>query len=402
MSLREVFRLAFESLLSNRLRAGLTMLGMIIGVGAVVLLVSIGNGAKNYITGQFESLGTNFIVIQPGKRESKSGFGPPMGMAKQKLTLGDVDALEKTGMNLDAVSGLMFGNGAAQANDKKKNISIMGTNEQFNRIFKLDLQFGEYLSKEEADNGRRVAVIGFNIASELFGAEAAVGRQIKLNDVEHRVIGVVHRSGEKLGLNIDEMAIVPTRSAMRIFNEDKLFGIRAKSKSKVSLNDAVSEIRDILKARHNGEEDFTVVTQSAMLDTMNTILGMLTYVLGGIAMISMLVGGIGIMNIMLVSVTERTREIGIRRAVGARRADVLRQFLYEAIVLAVTGGMLGLMGSAGITYLLYWAIPSFDMRAPVWILVPAFLLSVVIGVVFGVWPARRAAQIETIDALRFE
>jgi putative ABC transport system permease protein len=170
----------------------------------------------------------------------------------------------------------------------------------------------------------------------------------------------------------------------------------------VSIDDAVAEITEILKRRHNGQEDFTVVTQVSMLDSMNTIMGMLTYVLAGIAMISMLVGGIGIMNIMLVSVTERTREIGIRRAVGARRSDVLRQFLVEAISLSCLGGMIGLLGSVSLTYLVWIALPKFDMRAPLWVLFPAFGLSVGTGVIFGVWPARKAARLETIDALRYE
>jgi len=216
------------------------------------------------------------------------------------------------------------------------------------------------------------------------------------------VIGVLELTGEKLGLNIDEMVFVPTRSAMRILNDDHLFGIRARAKSRVSLEDAVSDITQILKERRNGEEDFTIITQASLVQTMDTILTMLTYALGGIAMISMLVGGIGIMNIMLVSVTERTREIGIRRAVGAKRRDILKQFLVEAVTLSMMGGMSGLLGAVILTHLFYWFVPSFDMRAPYWILLPSFLFSALTGVFFGVWPARKAAGISTIDALRYE
>ncbi len=246
-------------------------------------------------------------------------------------------------------------------------------------------------------------MIGHNVAQNLFGAGVnPLGKLIKVNNSEHRVIGVIAQTGEKLGMNIDEFVIVPTKSAMRLFNTNNLFGIRAQARSKDVFEEAVSEISQILQTKHNGEEDFTIITQKSMVESMNTILNMLTYALGGIAFISMVVGGIGIMNIMLVSVTERTREIGIRRAVGARRRDILVQFLVEAIELSVTGGLLGIIFSLLITFTFYAIYPKFDMRPPVWILIPAFLLSVLTGVIFGVWPARKASKIQTIDALRYE
>jgi len=401
MPIRDIFTLAFESLRGNKMRAGLTMLGMIIGVGAVVLLVSIGNGAKNYITAEFEGLGTNLIVIQPGRTDKRQGFGPPMGGAKEKLTLQDVEALERNALSLDAVTGIVFGAGQVKTAQNTANVSVMGSNDQFVRIFNLRIGKGEFFSQDE-DYGRRVVVLGFNIAKTLFPDTDPLGQLVKINGSEHRVIGITEKSGQSLGLNFDDIAFVPTRAAMRIFNDDKLMGIRARAKSRTGVDDAVAEARSILKTRHGGEEDFTVVTQYAMLQTMNTILGMLTYVLGGIAMISMLVGGIGIMNIMLVSVTERTREIGIRRAVGARQRDILRQFLAEALALSILGGSLGLILSVSLTFLVTWISGKFDMRAPAWILLPAFGMSTLTGILFGVWPARKASRIETIEALRYE
>jgi putative ABC transport system permease protein len=402
MTIHEVLRLALESLVANKLRALLTMLGMIIGVGAVVLLVSIGNGAKNYVTGEFQSLGSNFIAIHPGKKDSKQSFGPPIGQSNRRFTLADTDALQKKAFYLDAVSPLMFGMAKAKNDLGSMSVTLLGVNEQFYRIFNFALAEGDFFSKEESDNARRVTVIGDTIARELFPKGQILGQKILINENEHRVIGILKDAGEKLGLNIDEMVMVPTRSAMRILNDDKLFGIRAKANSKTSLDDAVAEISDLLKERRNGEEDFTIMTQASLVQTMETILNMLTYVLGGIAMISMLVGGIGIMNIMLVTVTERTREIGIRRAVGARQSDIMKQFFVEAIVLSVSGGLVGLIGSVLLTYLFYFLLPSFDMRAPFWILPPAFLLSALIGVFFGSWPARKASRISTIEALRYE
>jgi len=402
MPIRETIFLAIEAVLANKLRSALTMLGLIIGVGAVVLLVSIGNGARNYITHEFEGLGTNLILVQPGRTDSKSGLGPPIRSAKQKLTLADVEALDQQATNLDAVTGIMFGTGTVKSQDNSISVNIFGSNDRFIRIFNMQVGQGSFFSREEEDTGRRVAVLGYNSAKQLFGDTNPLGRLVKINESEHRIEGVMKKSGESLGFDMDNLVFIPTRPALRIFNEDKLFGIRARAKSKASVQDAVEEIRAILKQRQNGEENFTIETQVSILETMNTILGMLTYVLGGIATISMIVGGIGIMNIMLVSVTERTREIGIRRAVGARRVDVLRQFLAEAVALSVTGGLIGLSGATLLTYIVYWALPKFDMRAPVWILLPAFLVSAVIGIVFGVWPAYQASKIETIDALRYE
>jgi putative ABC transport system permease protein len=223
-----------------------------------------------------------------------------------------------------------------------------------------------------------------------------------MNESEFRVVGVLDEMGDKLGLNFDELGFIPTQAALRLFNDDKLFGIRAKASSRVGVDDAVAEITEILKERRDGEEDFTVITQVSMMESMNTILDMLTYVLGAIAAISMVVGGIGIMNIMWVTVVERTQEIGIRRAVGARRRDILQQFLAEAVALSMLSGFLGVGGALVITYGLHFFFPSFDMRAPLWILIPAFLVALVVGVAFGVGPAWRASRIETLDALRYE
>ena len=402
MPIREVLALALEALTANKLRAGLTMLGMIIGVGAVVLLVSIGSGAKTYVIREFEGMGTNLVLVQPGKTDKKGGFGPPVRSSKRKLTVADVEALEKQSFNLDAVTGILFGAGSVKIGERTNNINILGANDRLIRIFNIRIGEGAFFTREDEEAGRRVTVLGANVARNLFGDGIALGQLVKINESEHRVIGVTQRAGESLGFNMDDVVLVPTKSAMRLFNEDRLVGIRARAKSKVGMDDAVEEIRRLLKQRHNGEEDFTVVTQVSMLQTMENILGMLTFVLAGIAMISMIVGGIGIMNIMLVSVTERTREIGIRRAVGARQVDILKQFLAEAVALSLLGGLIGLLGSAFLTYLVYWVNPKFDMRAPNWVLAPAFLLSSLTGVIFGVWPARKAAKITTIEALRYE
>lgn len=402
MIFRKILVNSTEAIVENKLRSALTMLGMIIGVMAVILLVSVGTGAKRYITSEFESLGTNVIIIQPGKTDKKNSMGPPVSSSKGKLTMSDVEALQKNTQGLAAVSGVMFGAGVVKNEQATNNINILGANDQFNHIFNMTINEGNYFSKEDEEAGRRVVVLGHTIKENLFGSENALGKLVKVNESEHRIIGIIKPTGDKLGFNVDDMVFIPTKSALRLFNTDKLFGIRAAAKSRSGLDDAVNEITAILKERHNGEEDFTIVTQVTMMESMNTILNMLTYALAAIAFISMLVGGIGIMNIMLVSVTERTREIGIRRAVGARRSDILKQFMIEAVVISVSGGLIGIFLSEAITHTLHLFLPAFDMRPPFWIIPPSFFLSFFTGVAFGVWPARKAAHIQTIDALRYE
>ena len=402
MDSTELVRSSLRSLSAHKLRSALTMLGMIIGVFAVVTLVSVGQGAKRFVLSEFQSLGTNIIIIQPGKSDSRSKFGPPVGSAKRKMTIEDVAALEKQAFHLDAVSGLLLGTATISQEDLNANISVFGSNSQFPSILSIAVGDGRFFNQEEDEARRRVIVLGAIIKSKLFGNENAIGRTVKVNQTEFRVVGTLTPTGDKLGFNLDEFAFVPTTAAMRLFNDDKLFGIRAKASSRVSLDTAVDEISTILKARRNGEEDFTIVTQVAIMDSLEDILGMLSYVLGAIASISMLVGGIGIMNITLVSVSERTQEIGVRRALGAKRRDILFQFLLESLFLSVISGATGIVGALVLTKSISILYPSFDMSPPLWIFAPAFLLAVFIGMIFGVLPARKASRVEVLDALRYE
>lgn len=402
MTVSEAFKTALLALWSFKLRSFLTILGMVIGVFAVITLVSVGQGAKRYVLGEFQSLGANIIIIQPGKSDNKSKFGAPIGISKKKMTIDDVLALQKKTYHLEAISGLVMGTALIKQEDLSANINIFGSNDQFFQILSLQVQLGRHFNSEEDASGRRVVVLGSKITEKLFGNDNAIGKSVKINQVEFKVIGVLKSAGDKLGLNIDEFGFIPTISAMRIFNTDSLFGIRAKSSSRVSIDTAVSEIYDILKERRNGEEDFTIVTQVAIMDSLDGILGMLSYVLGAIASISMLVGGIGIMNITLVSVSERIQEIGVRRAVGASAFDISMQFFIESIALSIISGLIGIFASIILTYGICILYPSFDMSPPSWIYLPAFSLAVIIGGLFGVWPARKAANIEILDALRHE
>lgn len=402
MKLRDVTRLSLESLFANKFRAALTMLGMGIGVFSVITLVALGEGARNYVLAEFQSLGSNFIVVQPGKIDQKGRFGPPPGAARREMTIRDVVALERRALNLSAVSGLVLGNAEAKVEDLTNNITVFGVNDQFNRILTMDMAIGAFIDRDEEETGRRVVVLGANVAANLFPYDYPLGRTIKLNQSEFRVIGVLASAGNKLGFNVDDLALIPTTAGMRLFNVESLFGIRARASGRSTVDDAVDEIREILKERRSGEEDFTVITQIALMDTMGSILGMLSYVLGGIAGISMLVGGIGIMNIMLVNVAERIPEIGIRRAVGARRIDILQQFLFEALVLSLLSGAVGTGAALSITHGLHLWYDGFDIRPPWWIVIAGFSLATSVGVVFGIWPARQASRVEALEALRHE
>jgi putative ABC transport system permease protein len=402
MKISEHFTNAVLSLWQYKLRSLLTMLGMGIGVFAVVTLVSVGQGAKRYVLGEFQNLGTNIIIIQPGKSDNRSKLGPPVGSAKRKMTLSDVTALQKKAFHLDAVSGLMYGTAQVKQEDAIANINIFGSNPDFFEILSVSINDGRVFSFEEHDSGRRIVVIGKKISEKLFGTENAVGKSIKINQTDFKVVGVLNPTGDKLGFNLDEFAFVPTVAAMRLFNDDKLFGIRAKSSSRVSIDTAVSEIDLILKERRNGEEDFTIVTQVAIMESLDGILGMLSYVLGAIASISMLVGGVGIMNITLVSVSERTQEIGVRRAVGAKRKDIMLQFFTESIMMSCVSGISGILLAYFLTLIVSIFYAGFDMSPPSWIYLPAFFMAVIIGGIFGVWPAKKASNIEVLDALRYE
>lgn len=402
MPFRETVRLAFESINANRFRAALTMLGLVIGVSAVILLVSLGTGAKRYILSEFEGMGTNLIMVQPGKVDAKSNLGPPIGAAQRKLTISDVDALERHAFNLEAITGVVLGSSSIRYSGNINNVNLLGSNDRFIDILNLSTAQGNWFTREEDDFGRRVTVLGAKVAENLFGSEYGIGRSVRINQSDFKVIGILASVGDKVGFNLDNFVFVPTRAALRLFNDDKLFGLRAKASSRSGVADAVEEMREILKERRQGEEDFTIITQDAMMDSMSTILSMLTYVLVAIASISMLVGGVGIMNIMLVSVAERTPEIGVRRAVGATNNDILKQFIVEAITLSCTGVLVGLALSVSITHIGYFFFPAFDLRTPFWIVPPALLISIGIGVLFGVWPAWKASQIEILDALRYE
>jgi putative ABC transport system permease protein len=402
MNFIETFRVALEAILSNKVRSGLTMLGVIIGVMAVILLVSIGEGAQVYITKELTGLGTNLLIITPGKTSTRGGFHPPSAGTVRKLTYDDSLALRRRAWLLTDAVPLVFGTGKIKYRNMGRDTMVIGTTPEFQRVRNLFVDTGSYISQSDVDSKAKVLVLGTKVKEELFGAENPLGKVVTLSDARYRVVGVMLKKGTSLGMDIDDIVYVPVTSGQELFDTDSLFEIIASTPRSEDVDRTIAQIKEILIKRHAHKEDFTIQTQGAMLETMNTILGVLTAVLGGIAGISLVVGGIGIMNIMLVSVRERTREIGIRKALGARNRDIMAQFMIEAITLSGAGGVIGILLGVGLALLIPVFVTVLPTSVSAWSIIMAFTFSAAVGVFFGVYPARRAALQDPIQALRYE
>ena len=402
MDIQEALALAMEMLAANRVRSALTILGVVIGVAAIILLVSLGEGATAYITNELTGLGTNLLIITPGKTQTTGGFHPPMASTVRKLTYEDALALRRRASLLTDTVPLVLGTGKIRYQGNSRHISVVGVTPEFQRVRKLYVEIGQFIGEEDVEGRRRVVVLGRTVKRELFGEENPLGQFVTLADSRYRVIGIMERKGVSLGFDIDDLVFIPVKSAQDLFDTDRLLEILASVGSPGDIDRAIQQVKDILMRRHGNREDFTVISQGAILSAFTTILKILTAVLGGIAGISLVVCVIGIMNIMLVSVRERTREIGIRKAVGARRKDILSQFLIESILLSSFGGVLGVVlgvGGAKSLSLFFTYLPT---HVSMWAVLTAFGFSVVVGVFFGVYPARRAALLDPILALRYE
>ncbi|HSB73227.1 MAG TPA: ABC transporter permease [Candidatus Methylomirabilis sp.] len=402
MDVREAFALALEMLAANRVRTALTMLGVVIGVAAIILLVSLGEGATAYITRELTGLGTNLLIITPGKTQTTGGLHPPAGSTVRKLTYEDAVALRRRAALLTDAVPIVLGTGKVRYLGASRDTSVIGVTPEFQRVRQLYVEIGQFVSDEDVEGRRRVAVLGRTVKRELFGEENPLGQFVTLADSRYRVIGIMEKKGMSLGFDIDDLVFIPVKSAQDLFDTDRLFEILASVRSPDEIDRAIRQVKDLLIRRHGNREDFTVTSQGAILSAFTTILKILTAVLGGIAGISLLVGGIGIMNIMLVSVRERTREIGIRKAVGARRRDILGQFLLESVVMSSLGGGLGILAGIGGAKALSLFFTYLPTHVSPWSVLMAFGFSAAVGIFFGVYPARRAALLDPIQALRYE
>ncbi len=398
MSALDLLRFAWEALKGHRLRTVLTLLGMGIGVGAVILLTALGEGARGYVTNEFMALGSNLLIVLPGKTET-TGNAPIFGGTTRPLTLEDCEAIQRRAPRVRRLAPLAVGSARVGYGEKRREVTVLGSTPDLLPVRHLAIGVGRFLPDVEADRGAPVAVIGRTVQSELFGSETPLGRTIRIGDWRFRVVGVMAPKGQSIGLNMDDVVIIPVSSALRLFNQRSLFRILIEVGVHAEIDAARAQVMSILKERHDNEEDVTVLTQDSVLGAFNRILGALTLALAGIAAISLSVAGIGIMNVMLVSVSERTPEVGLLKALGAPPREILKVFLVEAVLLSAAGGVLGLLiGYAG-SGVLGQAFPALPARPPTWAVFAALAVSLLSGALFGVLPARRAARLDPVIAL---
>ena len=392
---------AVLALSANKLRAALTMLGVVIGVLAVTLLVSVGDGARAYLNNTLSGIGSNLLSVVPGRTETR-GFGPPAQGLARPLTMDDAHALARQGTTIRGVSPMVQGGGAVRFRNRQRDTMVLGVGPAFSDLRNMHVDAGEFVREEDVTSRRRVVVLGRRVVRELFGDEGPLGQSIRIAGGRFRVVGVMEPKGRSLGFDLDDLVFIPATAAMDLFGLDHISQLVTAARSKEETAAAIAEIEDVLARRRNGERSFTVQSQEDLLKTFGAITGAMTMVLLAIASISLVVGGIGIMNIMLVSVRERTREIGVRRAVGATQRDILWQFLLESVVISTIGGGVGLGLGAAIIFLVHRYAPDVPVVLSPWIAAVAFGSSFVTGVVSGVVPARRAARLDPVEALRYE
>ncbi|HEY0534003.1 MAG TPA: ABC transporter permease [Actinoplanes sp.] len=394
MRIAEAWRVALDALRANRLRSILTMLGVVIGVGAVVALVSIGTGTKQLIERQVEGLGSNLLIVVPGRLEA--GAAP----TASPLTLDDVDAVTRVVGDRSRVAVTISSGETVRAGDKSAFASMQGVLETTPSVFVRSLDRGSYLTRTDVTTARRVAVLGSGIADQLFPDTDPIGHQITIGGVRFRVIGTFTPLGQSLGVDRDSEVHIPVTAAQRLLGTSRIDGLAIRAPDRDTIDQLGASVVATLVKRHP-DTDFSAVTQEQILGVLGQILGVLTGVLAAIAGISLLVGGVGVSNIMLVSVRERTKEIGLRKAVGARPRDIGVQFLLEAVLLTTIGGVIGM--ALGITVAIV-----VDRLTPVpaavtwWALALAFGVSAAVGILFGVVPAQRAGRLDPVVALRTE
>ncbi len=396
MRFADLLRFAAGALRGHRLRTALSLLGVAIGVGSVILLTSLGEGARRYIIGEFSSLGSNLLIIIPGKTET-AGFAPLVSTAPHNLSRQDADALPVRVPAVKKVAPLIVGTASVRRGERSREVTVIGTTHEVLTIRHLKMSTGRFLPADISDAA--VCVLGSRVQRELFPNENPLGMLVRIGDWRFRVIGVLASRGTSIGMDMDEVVEIPVETGMRLFNRTSLFRILAEVGSHEDIAAARQGVLDVLTERHGGQEDVTVVTQDSVLATFNSILKALTAALASIAAISLAVAGLGIMNVMLVSVTERTREIGLLKAVGVTQGQVIAVFLVEATILAAIGGCVGLLAGLGAGRVLQQFYPEFPFQPPSWAIPAALGVSCSVGLVFGILPARNAARLDPVAAL---
>jgi putative ABC transport system permease protein len=399
MKLADTVRFASGSLRGSPTRTLLMMLAMAIGVAAVVVLTALGEGARRYVVNQFSSLGTNLVIVLPGRTET-AGVSPGMllGQIPREITLDDAEAVLRSPA-VKRIAPLTMGTSSISRDALNREVVVLGSTSELLEVRHMTLGLGRFLPPGEIHQSTPVCVLGNKVKQELFGNAPAVGAWVRLGDRRFRVIGIMAAQGESMGFNTDEIVIIPVAAAHQLFNTSGLFRVLVEARSRDSIEQARRDAETILFQRHNGEKDVTVITQDAVLATFDRILTALTMAVGGIAAISLAVAGVLIMNVMLIAVAQRVKEIGLLKALGAPGKQIRNLFFAEAVLLSGIGSVAGLiLGYAG-SRLIAEIYPSLPVSPPWWAVLAATGIALGTGILFSVWPARRAARLDPVTAL---
>lgn len=396
MALTELVAFAVGALRGHRLRTVLSVAGVSVGIAAVVTLTALGEGARQYVVQEFSSLGTNLLIVIPGKVETTGML--PFGGTTNDLTVADYQAVDSRVPWVVESAPLATGTEDVQVGGRSRSVAVLGTTAELAQVRRLEIGSGRFLSPGDPNRGGTEVVLGITVARELFGATSPLGEVVRIGDWRFRVVGVLAPRGRSLGFDFDDIVFVPVGTALRMFNKSSLFRILVEVRSERELAPAKSAILELLAERHR-TDDVTIITQDAVVSTFNSIVGVLTLALVAIASVSLTVAGVGIMNVMLVAVAERRREIGLLKALGASTRQVLAVFIAEASVLSVLGGGIGLVAGWVAVWAFVQVYPTFPAAAPAWAVAASLAVSLVVGVVFGAIPARRAARMDPVEAL---
>ena len=402
MLILDLFKMALRSLIANTMRTFLTTLGMIIGVASVISMISIGEGARQQTLSTIEKFGTNIITIKPGRKKNRHVSSDTV----KTLKLSDAEAIEKSIPLITGVAAQVYRSAQLKYGNKNTNTTVRGTGEKYLKLSNFTIERGRYFNKEEVRSVRKVAVIGSTVVKNLFGDVSAIGKEIKVDGNNYLVIGSTEQKGALSWFDPDDQIFIPVTTAQkRLFGIHHIQSIDVQAKKMEDLEVIKKDIDSFLRIRHGirktEDSDFHVQNSSQWLNSWGDAAKTFTYLLGGIAAISLLVGGIGIMNIMLVSITERTKEIGIRIAIGAKKSEIMEQFLIESVLISFIGGGLGILLGVIISRTVS-KIGGWDTIVSTQSIILAFVFSVAIGIFFGFYPARKAANLNPIDALRYE
>ena len=400
MLLPDAIRLALGAVTAQRLRSFLTLLGIAVGIASVILLTSIGEGIHRFVLAEFTQFGTNIASISPGKVKTSGPAPTGIPTSVRALTLDDARALAQL-PHVTGMTAMVWGNSEVSGNGRLRRTTVNGVGADMLKVYSIKVRTGQFLPDEALENARALVVLGAKLKSELFGSANPLGARVRVGNLQFRVIGVLEAKGQFLGVDLDDAAYIPTARALELYNRDGLMKIDLAYEEGIPASTIVKAVKATLTARH-GREDFTITTQEDMLRTLSNILDILTMAVGALGSISLLVGGVGIVTIMTIAVSERTGEIGLLVALGAPQRTILGLFLGEAVALSALGGVIGLVLGIGLAQVIHLAVPALPVHTPVTFVLLAEGIAIAIGLLAGVLPARSAARLDPVEALRSE